>query len=87
MMAGKKYWYVMYYITYGTNIWIEAVAKSQRVSNKTGTHDKTLSSEPVTQNCVGRELNPGLTALKAAMLTIIPPMLLTLTGTQTHHNL
>jgi hypothetical protein len=40
---------------------IAHLAKSQRVSNKTGTrtHDKTLSSEPVTQNCIGRELNPG----------------------------
>jgi hypothetical protein len=56
MMAGKKYWYVMYYITYQ---YLDAVAKSQRVSNKTGTHDKTLSSEPVTQNCIGQESNPG----------------------------
>ncbi len=43
MMGGKKYWYVMYYITYQqlpSLTWfihqIEAVAKSQRVSNKTG---------------------------------------------------
>ena len=33
---------------------VEAVAKT-----KTGTHDKTLSSEPVTQNCIGQESNSG----------------------------
>ncbi len=80
----------MYYITYqylpSLTLFIcqiEAVAKSQRVSNKTGTHDKTLSSEPVTQtasagnrtqvNCFeGNYAHHYTTALQ------------TLNGTQTH---